>query len=373
MSEPGSFSALSAQVFQPPTAPVPPAPMAQPLTPSGGVGVPPGPVTVPGGTFSTPSPIQPQYAPQPVAPAPMTPVAPPPQPAPSRTQLDRLVQNGTFTAQDVQGISSDAELFDALLTLGQQSPSAAPASPPAAPPVPPVVPTPTPSAPARSDLTAAAQALQAHGLLEMRGGMYVPKAPEAQAIADSLNQQIQAREQVLSELNDPTSWLKKHGEPVFDTRFKTLEQRIEQLQNMLAEAAPKPHVQWVEQHKDQLYTEQNGQRVFSPAGNAYNQTWQQLADLGYTDVKQLHASASQAALAAMRAYQPAAPAPPPQSFMQAAQQYQAPVNPGFTAPGTMLSNQNPQTVTPVNTLGLPDFDAIAAGILNGSITSPRAM
>lgn len=203
--------------------------------------------------------------------------------------------------------------------------------------------------------------------------MYVPKAPEAQAIADSLNQQIQERERTLTELNDPAGWLKKHGEQVFDPRFKTLEQRIEQLQIQLADAAPKPHVQWVEQNRDKLYSEQNGQRVFSPAGNAYNQTWQQLADLGFTDVRQLHASASQAALAAMRAYPPQAPPPPPQTFMQAAQGYQAPINPGFTAPGAPLSNQNPQQSTPVDSRGMPDFNQIAAGILNGSIISPRAM
>lgn len=203
--------------------------------------------------------------------------------------------------------------------------------------------------------------------------MYVPKAPEAQAIADSLNLQIQAREQTLAELNDPAGWLRKHGEPVFDTRFKTLEQRLEQLQNQITEAAPKPHLQWVEQNKASLYTEQNGQRVFSPAGNAYNQTWQQLADLGYTDVRQLHTAASQAALAAMRAYQSAPPAQPPQTFMQGAQQYQAPINPGFTAPGTPLSSQSPQAPTPVNSLGLPDWNAIQAGILNGSIISPRSM
>jgi hypothetical protein len=203
--------------------------------------------------------------------------------------------------------------------------------------------------------------------------MYVPKAPEAQAIADSLNAQIQSREQTLAELNDPTKWLQKHAEPVFDTRFKTLEQRIEQLQNQIAEAAPKPHLQWVEQNKAHLYSEQNGQRVFSPAGNAYNQTWQQLADLGYTDVKQLHASASQAAMAAMKAYQAAPPAQPPQTFMQAANGYSGQMNPGFTAPGTSMSNQNPQTATPMNSKGMPDWDAIQTGILNGSIISPSRL
>jgi len=370
-----SFTALSSQLFQAPTAvPAMPAPMAPPAqTPSGGVGVPPGPVTVPGGTFQTPPPLpvpsqfSPPAAPVVQTPPPATPVVPQ-QTSPSRVQLDRLAREGVLTPQEVQSFSSDVELFDTLLTLGSSQKPAAPVTPSTPPTSPPSIP-----APARSDLAAAAQALQAHGLLEMQGGMYVPKAPEAQAIADSLNQQLQAREQVLAELNDPAGWLRKHGEPVFDTRFKTLEQRIEQLQAQLAEAAPKPHIQWVEQHKDQLYTDQNGQRVLSPAGNAYNQTWQQLVDLGYTDVGQLHTSASQAALAAMRASQAAAPAAPPQTFMQAAQNYPAPVNPGFTAPGTPLSNQNPQTVIPTTPQGMPDFNAIVSGVMNGSITPPRAM
>lgn len=352
---PGSFASLGTDLFQVPAQPAPP-----PITPSGGVGAPPGsPVTVPGGTYP---PAQQPYQPTYQQPAPTPPaITPPPQASP-RAQLDRLVSQGVLTQAEALEFQSDERLFDALVTTTR------PTTPVTPPPVlaPPAVPiTTTTTAPATSDLTAAAQALQAHGLLEMRGGVYVAKAPEAGAIADSLNRQLQDRERTLQELHDPQSWLKKHGEQVFDPRFQTLEQKIAQLESQLAAAKPKPHEQWVAQHQDQLYQEQNGQRVFSPAGNAYKNTWDQLATMGYTDVDVLHASASQAAMAAMQA----APAPAPQqTFLQAAAASSRPLTPGFNLPGTSLSNQqNPQDNIPVNSRGMPDWNAIQAGLANGSI------
>jgi hypothetical protein len=206
--------------------------------------------------------------------------------------------------------------------------------------------------------------------LEFKGGLYVAKAPEAHAIAEGLNAQQRERDQILTGLRDPESWLRKAGQNVYDPQLRAMEQHIRQLEERIQASVPKPHEQWIAQHRDALYVEQNGQRQFTPAGQVYNNTWAQMEQMGVKDERVMHLAASQAAQVAFTANQMPAGSPPTQlqTFMQAAAGYQQPLNPGFTMPGTPLSNQQrPQNTTPVNTRGMVDWDALQAGLLNGSI------
>jgi hypothetical protein len=204
----------------------------------------------------------------------------------------------------------------------------------------------------------------------MQGGVYVAKAPEFAAVADTLNKQIQERDARLAELADPATWFKKYGEPAIDPRLKTLEEQIGELKARLEAATPKPQDVWVSQNRDKLYAQQNGQQVLTPAGHAYNQTWNRLASEGKLSEADIHDRASLAANAVMQFYQPPAspvqPAQPPQTFMQAAAGYQP--QPGFNLPGTPLSNGNPQPQVFANSRGFPDWDQITAGVLNGTIS-----
>jgi hypothetical protein len=378
---------LAGQLFQVPAQPEP-APVQQQWSPqvtlSGGVvpGAPaqPSPTVPVSPGFQSPQIPAPINYPAPVQTAPAFPAAPAPvtpAPAPpvqSRSILDSLVQQSQLTPQEAAAYRSDQELFVDMLAMlnARQEPAAAPATP-----TPPAPTTPAPAAgPSPDELNRQVMALQQSGALEFTNGRFVSKYPDFQSIAEKANQERMRAEQHLQELNNPQQWLRKHGEAVFDERLQPLQQKIDQLQSMLVEAMPKPHEAWVEQNKSLLYlpdpTTGSLTNTLSPAGAVYQQTYNAAAASGIDDLRALHniaATAAQNMFQFVSQPQPQQATPPQaqQSFWQAAGAA-APPAPGFTAPGSVMSRQQPQqTPIPVTNQGQVDFQALAAGIMNGSI------
>jgi len=379
---------LAGQLFQVPAQQAPPQPMQQPWTqpvtlsggvvPAGQVPVMPGPVpsgfqappVAPPITYPQVTPSLPVQQPAPVQVQPTAPVAPA-APVPNRHILNNLVAQGHLSEQEARAYPSDEVLFyDMMQELDKRS-----QAPPASQTPPPAQPVPAPAGPSADEVNRQVMALQQSGAITFENGRYVSKYPDFQAVAERANQQRMAAEQNLQELANPREWLRKNGEDVFNERLQPLQKQLEDLRKQLADATPKPHEGWIQQHRAKLYLQDpaTGQltHTLSPAGTVYDTTYKAAAGRGITDPRVLHEVAATAAENMFQYVQPAPQAPTPQpqqSFWQAAGASPQPVNPGFNLPGTQLSShQAQQYPIPLTNQRLPDFRAIGDGILNGSI------
>lgn len=386
---------LANHLFQVPQAGLPQPPVQPPVTLSGGVvpgAQPPvNPLAAPSGfpqppagpqvpppiqypSQTAPVQYQPQYPPQPVAPAaaPVQPAAP--AVGPNRIMLDKLVSSGDLTPEEAAYYPSDDHLFRDLLT--EAAKAQRPQTPPAnqQPPAPQQPVQPQVQQQSLDEINRMAVSLQQSGALLFEGNQYKAKYPEFQAVADRLNSERMRAEQHLLEFSDPQAWLKKYGQTVIEEQVKPLQEQILTLRQQLAEALPKPHDTWIDKHRPVLYEKDaagNLTQNLSPVGQVYDRMWNQMADMGIKDTRALHAIAASAAENAMQlvpAVPQAPPAQPQQSFWQASATQQAPLIPGFNSPGTPLArHQAQQAAIPVTNQGYADFHGIAAGILNGSI------
>lgn len=371
------------------------APSGGGVQPSGGAATPPGgSPQYPGVTPQPFSPQVPQAPPQAPAqpPAPQVPPQVPPQyqqqappasppasspqqvPAAGRYQIDRLVSQGLLPPAEALRIRDDNHLFDLLLATNQYpDPAEPPAQPRTQTPVqsPPTQQTPaaqTPAQPAQptSTLSSFAQPLIASGAIVDQGGFYVASTPELSAVAASLNQEVMKSRQELAA---------KQAIESLNPVIEELKGQITTLRDQLVSSVPKPHEAWLDQHRDYLYVKDAAGKpthALNPAGALYDQVWRDLSQKGVQDENILHNAASVAVTNYWRSLppMPSAPAAPQQTFMQAAASSTLQPNPGFNLPGSYItpgpgSQQEPLFVT---NQGHADWDAIANGLANGTIT-----
>lgn len=358
--------APAAPVVQQPQAPAPVAPpVYPPVTP--GVqyqpqAAPPAqPVTVP-----------PQYQQQqPVATPPgqgVTPpaFAPPVAPPRPRTVLDTYVSRGQLTREQADFIGDDFRLFEMVLqdtepqqpNLSQGQAGVTPTTPAA-----PVTPPTTPAAP-ESQMLATARTLVQQGILVDQGGFFVAKSAEMQPLAAAANQEqfklLQAE-------------AAKQAQTAFNPVIEQMKQQMEQLKQQVQAVQPKPHTDWIQQHREYLYAKDVAGNVTptrTPAGDVYYRAWNEAQARGLSDESVLHEIAKSKVEGFWMASGAAAqqPAQPQQTFMQAAAAAPYSPNPGFNAPGTTISQQTPNgyNMPGVNNQGMPDWDYLMNQHLAGN-------
>ena len=315
--------------------------------------------------FQQPAPVQ--YPPvqqpaQPQVPAqPAGQLIPQPAPQPSRSMLDRLVGQGQLTPAMAREFRDDNDLMDALLQMSLDPPAEPPVQQPAAANTPSLPTQPTPGSPDQDTSGAeVASALVGAGLIKQVGSRYIAENPDFAGYADQLNRQQAETEARLQELRDPSKWFSKYGEDFLKQHTDPLMQKISQLESQLTAMTPPPHEAWVKENNSKLFN-QDGTRT--PAGETYHNVYATLQSQGVSDLKVLHATASRAAEPWLNHTPVAqAPAQPQQSspgFWERANQA-LPAAPGFSAPGSPLANQGPQTGgIPVTGRGFVDFRQLA--------------
>lgn len=375
MSTPTTAQALAQQVFQVPQKPESTEPSTPGVTPFGGVspavqGA--SPSALSGSNMPQATPVASGNVPQ--TPASQTPPtvpagqAPPTQAAPLRTVLDSYVKMGFMTDDVARQYRSDEDFLLELhraqqsiekqreeLTQLQSQPKAQ---------------TPPPASPPQEDLVPLAMSLLEAGTLEIQAGRYVAKIPELQRYADEMNRQNLETQRQMAELRNPGEWLKKHGSTLVEEATASLRQEIAALKEQLSASVPKPHEQWIAQHKDKLYV--NGSTELSPAGTVYDRTYRAMSSQGITDPAVLHKIAAEAATPLLAQTVVTSPQPQPQPPSFWAQASQSPsTDAGFALPGTSLSaHQREQSAIPVTNRGTPDMMAMVQGAISGNL--PRS-
>lgn len=185
-------------------------------------------------------------------------------------------------------------------------------------------------------------------------------------MAASLNQEVMKSRQELAA---------KQAVESLNPVIEELKGQITTLRDQLVNSVPKPHETWLDQHRDYLYVKDatgKPTQALNPAGALYDQVWRDLTQRGVQDEVVLHQAASTAVTNYWRSLppMPSAPAAPQQTFMQAAASSTLQPNPGFNLPGSYSTpgpggQQEPLFVT---NQGHADWDAIANGLANGTIT-----
>lgn len=340
-----SFAERAAALPQNPAVPVPQfTPPNSMSAPSGGANSPPVPVSQPGGMG---------------LPIPQTPPAAPPQPS----LIQKYEQEGRIP---VGRFKSEQELVDALYQVAEtaanrleqynQQPPAAPATP--APAVAPVAPA--------EDLTKMATYFQQNNWLALQNGQWVATNPLASQLAGQLNQQIMEAQARQAELADPVSFFKKYGSDALkenltpmQAELAELKAQYQALQSQIAEAAPKPWDGFLKQYDAQLWTtDPSGQRVPSPVGKVYHDAFEIARQSGLS-AAEIHKLAEMATRPYLQQAQQ--PTTPQQSWMQQVTTNQAPTDPSFSRPGTVLNNGVPpgQMGIPRENNGFTSFNLLA--------------
>ena len=337
-----SFAERAASLPQNPVPAPQFTPPNTPNAPSGGANSPPAPA-MPGGLG-----LPPQT----------------PAPTPQPTLIQRYEQEGRIP---VGRFKSEQELVDALYQVAETAAARLDqAQQPA--PVTPQAPA-TPAAPAvpSEDLTKMATYFQQQNWLALQNGQWVANNPLATQLAGQLNQQIVEAQARQAELADPVSFFNKYGSQAIKTNLDPLEQKLaaleqqyQTLQQQMFESAPKPWDGFMKQNEAQLWTtDPAGQRTPSAVGKVYHDAFEMARQYGMSPAD-IHKFAETATKPYLQQTQQA-PAQPQQSWMQQVTAHQAPTDPSFNRPGTVLNNGVPpgQMGVPRENNGMTSFQLLA--------------